>query len=425
MNIDTHDKETGRYSFPSKFDVAGISSTVIIQKLFEDNNYTESKLNKAKRLLKLPKKMDNLYVCLLVDFVIYELGHYKSAYEFPILPNAVCDKALSDLADMGYLVKDDNPNNYEGTLPDYTLEPTVLKNLIETGTLSKVKSFNKKTDNKATVKNKYLLSHEKIKKVKLIYEDSLIKDLTRISDILVQDNLKKIQSRILEDNQHNGICISFYGPSGTGKTEKILQLAKESKRDVYNYKIADTESKYCGEKQRIINEMFSEFRDIREKYIKGGLPEPILLLNEADALFSKRHDEPDDVGSTATRENNQMQAELLDHIENFDGIMFITTNKIQNFDDAMERRLLFKIKFDKPSKKIQKQIWQAKFPSLQESDINSIVDKYNFTGGNINNVKKKLNIEYVLSGRKDNIEDIYDNCKNEEIDTKNKKVIGF
>lgn len=425
MNIDTHEKEVGRYSFPSKFDAAGISSIIIIQKLFEDNNYTESKLNKAKRLLKLPKKMDNLYVCLLVDFVIYELGHYKSAYEFPILPNAVCDKALSDLVDMGYLIRDNNPNNYEGTLPDYALEPSVLKNLIETGTFSKTKASNKKVDNRPTVKNKYLLSHEKIKKVKLIYEDSLIKDLTRISDILVHDNLQKIQSRILEDNQHNGICISFYGPSGTGKTEKILQLAKESKRDVYNYKIADTESKYCGEKQRIINEMFSEFKDIREKYIKDRLPEPILLLNEADALFSKRHDEPDDAGSTATRENNQMQAELLDHIENFDGIMFITTNKIQNFDDAMERRLLFKIKFERPSKKIQKQIWQAKFPSLQESDINSIVDKYNFTGGNINNVKKKLNIEYVLSGRKDNIEDIYDNCKNEEIDTKNKKVIGF
>ena len=122
---------------------------------------------------------------------------------------------------MCYLIKDNNPNNYEGTLPDYTLEPTVLKNLIETGTLSKVKVFNKKAGNKATVKNKYLLSHEKIKKVKLIYEDTLIKDLTRISDILVQDNLQKIQSRILEDNQHNGICISFYGPSGTGKTEKI------------------------------------------------------------------------------------------------------------------------------------------------------------------------------------------------------------
>lgn len=425
MNINTHDKEVGRYSFPSKFDVTGISSIVIIQKLFEDNNYTEPKLNKAKRLLKLPKKMDNLYVCLLVDFVIYELGRYKSVYEFSILPNAVCERALSDLVDMGYLIRGDNLNNYGGTLPDYALEPTVLKNLIETGTLSKTKAFNKKADNKYIVKNKYLLSHEKIKKVKLIYDDNLIKDLTRISNILVHDNLKKIQSRILEDNQHNGICISFYGPSGTGKTEKILQLAKESKRDIYNYKIADTESKYCGEKQRIINEMFSEFKSIREKYIKDELPEPILLLNEADALFAKRHDEPDEVGSTANRENNQMQAELLDHIENFDGIMFITTNKIQNFDSAMERRLLFKIKFDKPSKEIQKQIWQAKFPSLRESDINSIVDKYNFTGGNINNVKKKLNIEYILSGRKDNIDDIYDNCKNEEIDTKNKKSIGF
>ena len=423
MNVDTHDNDIGKYSFPTKFDKEPVSSTIVLQKLFEDHVYTEQKLNKAKRLLKLPKKMDNLYVCILLEFVLYDTGHYKSAYEFPAFPFAVCEKALLDLTDMGYLVMSDNPNNYDGIIPEYALTTDLLKNLINTGNLSKVKSTIPLKNNK--IKNKYLLDHNKIKKVDLIYEDDLVKDLNRISEILEADNLKNIQSRILEDNQHNGICISFYGPSGTGKTEKILQLAKDSKRDVYNYKIADTESKYCGEKQRIINEMFDEFKRIRNNYIKDNLPEPILVLNEADALFSKRHDEADAVSSTANRENNQMQAELLDHIENFDGVLFITTNKIQNFDEAMERRLLFKIKFDKPSKNIQKQIWKNKFPTLEDSDINTIVDKYNFTGGNINNVKKKISIEYILSGRKDNINDIYDNCKNEEIDTKNKKTIGF
>ena len=264
-----------------------------------------------------------------------------------------------------------------------------------------------------------------IKKVDLYYSDELSKTLDSVKKILDENNLKGIRERILEDNQHAGICISFYGSSGTGKTEKVLQLCKEAKRDIYNFNIADSESRYCGEKQKVINKMFSDFKKISEKYRMMGLHEPILLLNEADALFSKRHDETDS-NNTANRENNQLQAELLNHIENFDGVLFITTNKIQNFDDAMERRFLYKVKFDNPTTDTQKAIWKNKFPSLSDEDINTVVDKYSdFTGGNIQNIKKKVSIDYIIDGKTANVNKILELCKSEKIENEKQRKIGF
>ena len=149
------------------------------------------------------------------------------------------------------------------------------------------------------------------------------------------------------------------------------------------------------------------------------------MLNEADALFSKRHDETDS-NTTANRENNQLQAELLNHIENFDGVLFITTNKIQNFDDAMERRFLYKVKFDNPTTDTQKAIWKNKFPSLSDEDINTVVDKYSdFTGGNIQNIKKKVSIDYIIDGKTANVNKILELCKSEKIENEKQHKIGF
>ena len=270
-----------------------------------------------------------------------------------------------------------------------------------------------------------MIESDLIKKVDLYYSDGLSKTLDNVKKILDESNLKEIRERILEDNQHAGICISFYGSSGTGKTEKVLQLCKEAKRDIYNFNIADSESRYCGEKQKVINKMFSDFKKISERYKMMGLHEPILLLNEADALFSKRHDETDS-NNTANRENNQLQAELLNHIENFDGVLFITTNKIQNFDDAMERRFLYKVKFDNPTTDTQKAIWKNKFPSLSDDDINTVVDKYSdFTGGNIQNIKKKVSIDYIIDGKTANVNKILELCKSEKIENEKQRKIGF
>lgn len=416
------EKETTAGIFKLKFssnivDVQ-MKNIFIINRMFEDREYSETKLQGFKKLAGIEHDLDNAHLYILARLVASEFPKRIISCELFELPPAIVSRLLSELEDFGYLEEVVDEDYDEGESKSYRISNKFWSKLCG-------EEVNIINNSKNKIKNKYLIESNLIKKVDLYYSDELSKTLDNVKKILDENNLKGIRKRILEDNQHAGICISFYGSSGTGKTEKVLQLCKEAKRDIYNFNIADSESRYCGEKQKVINKMFSNFKKISEKYRMMGLHEPILLLNEADALFSKRHDETDS-NSTANRENNQLQAELLNHIENFDGVLFITTNKIQNFDDAMERRFLYKIKFDNPTTDTQKAIWKNKFPSLSDEDINTVVYKYSdFTGGNIQNIKKKVSIDYIIDGKTASVNKILELCKSEKIENEKQRKIGF
>lgn len=409
-------------SFSSKIVDVEMKKLFIINQMFEDNKFTETKLKGFKKLAGIEQDLDNAHLYILARFIASDYPRRVTTCEFFELPPIIVSRLLEDLESWGFLAEckdDDEFDDEELERPSYCLSQSFWSKLRGEDTQLK------KNTNKDTIKNKYIIRADDIKKVELYYSNDLLKSLDGVKKILDDDNLVNIRKRILEDSQHAGICISFYGPSGTGKTEKVLQLCKEAGRDIYNYNIADSETRYCGEKQKIINKMFTNFKNICEKYRENGLREPVLLLNEADALFSKRHDETDS-NNTANRENNQLQAELLNHIENFDGIMFITTNRLQNFDEAMERRFLYKIKFDNPNTSTQKAIWKNKFPNLVDDDIEKVVSAYdNFTGGNIQNIKKKASIDYIIDGNKANISKILELCKDEKLENEKQRKIGF
>lgn len=412
--------------FSSKIVDTDMKNLLIINQMFEDNKFTETKLKGFKKLAGIEQDLDNAYLYVLARIIASDYPRRVTTCEYFELPPIIVSRLLEDLESWGFLAEckdDDESDDEELERPAYCLSKSFWSKL--RGEDTKLKEDTNKDANKDIIKNKYIIRADTIKKVELYYSNNLLKSLDGVKKILDDGNLVNIRKRILEDSQHAGICISFYGPSGTGKTEKVLQLCKEAGRDIYNYNIADSETRYCGEKQKIINKMFTDFKSVCEKYRGKGLKEPVLLLNEADALFSKRHDETDS-NNTANRENNQLQAELLNHIENFDGIMFITTNRLQNFDEAMERRFLYKIKFDNPNTSTQKAIWKNKFPNLVDDDIEKVVSAYdNFTGGNIQNIKKKASIDYIIDGNKANITKILELCKDEKLENEKQRKIGF
>lgn len=422
------EKQTGcdifSINFPSKIVDVEMKNLLIVNLMFKDNKYTATKLQGFKKLLEIEQDLDNAHLYILARVVASDFPRRSISCENFELPPIIVARLLEDLKSYGFLeehVDEDGFGSSSENDKKYCLSKRFWSKLIGEDV-----QVSKEDTNKDVVKNKYIIKSSTIKKVDLYYDEDLIKSLEGVRKILDENNLKGIKSRILEDNQHAGICISFYGPSGTGKTEKVLQLCKEAGRDIYNYNIADSETRYCGMKQKLINKMFSDFKSVVDKYKNAGLNEPILLLNEADALFAKRHDDETDTNTTANRENNQLQAELLNHIENFDGILFITTNRLQNFDEAMERRFLYKIKFDNPNTSTQQAIWKNKFPNLVDDDIEKVVSAYDtFTGGNIQNIKKKASIDYIIDGNKANIAKILELCKDEKLENEKQRKIGF
>jgi SpoVK/Ycf46/Vps4 family AAA+-type ATPase len=91
-----------------------------------------------------------------------------------------------------------------------------------------------------------------------------------------------------------------------------------------------------------------------------------------------------------------MQNLLLQELENFEGIFIATTNLEDNLDKAFDRRLLYKVKFELPSPAIRKALWAEKLPGLSEEMMDEIGTNYLVSGGQIDNICKKIQVEMLL-----------------------------
>ena len=81
-----------------------------------------------------------------------------------------------------------------------------------------------------------------------------------------------------------------------------------------------------------------------------------------------------------------------------EGILIVTTNLAGSFDEAFERRFLYKICFEKPDATVRKNIWMSMMPNLSEADACTLAEKYDFSGGQIENISRKATINAILYG---------------------------
>lgn len=165
----------------------------------------------------------------------------------------------------------------------------------------------------------------------------------------------------------------FYGPTGTGKTLAATLLGKEFKRDVFRIDLSQVVSKYIGETEKNLEKIFNQAEN------KNW----ILLFDEADALFGKRTQ----TKSSNDRYANQEVSYLLQRVENFNGLVILTSNFKNNIDDAFLRRFNSIICFTKPNAAERLKLWQNIFPENvtfeNENMLMNISQKYELTGAQI------------------------------------------
>jgi len=211
-----------------------------------------------------------------------------------------------------------------------------------------------------------------------------------LADRLSAENFALIKERLSEKGMRKGFTCLFYGGPGTGKTETAMQLARRSGRDVILVDMSQLRDKYVGESEKRVKALFDNYRCI----MKESALEPILLLNEADAIVGKRTD----TRNSVDKMENAMQNIILQEMENFEGILIATTNLTNNFDSAFSRRFLFKIQFKRPSPEIRSRIWKSMVGELSDSEALSLAEEFDFSGGQIENVSRKNTINYILGG---------------------------
>lgn len=273
------------------------------------------------------------------------------------------------------------------------------------------------------IDEKLLIKPEKIKAKNLFYSRENQEQIDVLKDALDADKMKAIQERLRNEALPVGVAVLLYGAPGTGKTESVFQIAKATGRPIVHVDISDTKSCWFGESEKKMKELFKNYQRMCDDAAKlsDGLT-PILLFNEADAVFSKRKT---NTVSSVDQTENAIQNIILEEMENLNGIMIATTNLADNLDPAFERRFLFKIKFENPSVESKKLIWLDKLRWLSESDAVSFAEKYEFSGGQIDNIVRKVTMKEVLTGSRPSITEIEDMCKVERLCKDSSKPMGF
>ena len=260
---------------------------------------------------------------------------------------------------------------------------------------------------------------DKIVEKKMYYGCSVQSQVSELARLLDEPYYQKIRNRLRESGFRCGFTCLFYGAPGTGKTETALQLARQTGRDVVQLDMASIKSMWVGESEKNVKALFDGYR---QKVKESGFA-PILLFNEADAIIGKRFEGAE---HAVDKMENTLQNIILEEMEKLEGILIATTNLVQNMDKAFERRFLYKIRFEKPNLEARMSIWHTMMPDLSESEVNILAQKYDLSGGQIENIARHYAIGNILYGSKGNtLEMLLAHCANEQLETKDTRKIGF
>ena len=257
-----------------------------------------------------------------------------------------------------------------------------------------------------------------IKPKTLFYNSDVQEAVDELTNFFSQERYNEIVTRLRDRNLRCAFTCLFYGGPGTGKTETVYQLARLTGRDVFVVDLSTVKDKWVGESEKNVKAIFDNYR----RLAKQSSVAPILLLNEADGLLTRRLTNPE---RAVDQMINTMQNIILQEMENLDGILIATTNLTDNLDDAFERRFLYKVRFDRPDVRARGRIWQAMLPELPDGEADKLAAAFDFSGGEIENVTRKYGVSVILHGEdsEHRLDTLIDICSNEKI--AHRRAVGF
>lgn len=254
----------------------------------------------------------------------------------------------------------------------------------------------------------------------LFYNPSAQRQIDRLGELLAPERFAEIQQRLEAGGMRKGFACLFYGAPGTGKTETVYQLARRTGRDLMVVDVSQIKSCWVGESEKNIKRAFDRYRS----YVRQSERAPILLFNEADAVLGIRQE---GAQRAVEKMENSIQNIILQEMEQLDGILIATTNLTQNLDRAFERRFLYKIEFEKPSREAKSRIWRSMIPTLDERMAATLAERYDFSGGQIENIARKRTVDMILQGAEPSFEQLDEYCRSEMLGQsgRSRRPVGF
>ncbi|KAI0534603.1 P-loop containing nucleoside triphosphate hydrolase protein [Xylaria digitata] len=181
-----------------------------------------------------------------------------------------------------------------------------------------------------------------------------------------------------------GIIMLLSGGPGIGKTLTAESVAEHLKVPLYMMSAGDLGASSSDFEERLMRVL-----DRVQKW------NAVLLLDECDVFLEAR--------STHDLDRNRIVSVFLRTLEYYEGLLFLTTNRAKNMDEAFESRIHFRLAYPDLDEKARRAVWerfldrQAGGHDVSDEDLVRL-EKLDLNGRVIKNVLKSATL---LSSHKD------------------------
>ena len=211
-----------------------------------------------------------------------------------------------------------------------------------------------------------------------------------IAKIQMSDFLNKTWNLESVDSSQKSI-LNFYGKPGTGKTLCAKAVASQLGKRLLHVDYSQVESKWVGETGKNIKKIF--------KIAKEN--EAVILLDEADSLVSRRMSD-----GKQSQHINQERNIFMQELDSFKGVVILTTNLFENYDEAMLRRISQHIEFELPNFEQKITLYKNHIPeAVAKEELNFeelVAASIDFSGGDIKNVCMEAMVSAVMEANENN-----------------------
>ena len=189
------------------------------------------------------------------------------------------------------------------------------------------------------------------------------------NSLVLPDNQKSIVKALVESHtfqasrniddviqgKGRGLVAVLHGPPGTGKTLTAEGIAELLKCPLYMVSAGE-----LGTNPRELEAELNKILDIAHSW--GA----VLLLDEADVFLEKR--------TIQDIHRNALVSIFLRLLEYFQGILFLTTNRVETFDDAFQSRIHVALRYGDLTTKAKRSVWRMFLDKVKAKDGLETID---------------------------------------------------